>query len=169
MPSHWLTFYIDGCGLSVLPIKFVPLSERNSLSFTLTGISRRRALIKVNDDISSINSRCTAQLVNQVNKIAQRLLFTEPLLVLCVIIPQGPKASTPNYINEGDGFKHSGRLLIFWCSTWSQSFLHVYSGMYDRWYQFLSSNHPVSRGSDFYFSEMSALVFSNVMIMLNNV
>ena len=80
------------------------LSERNSLTFTLTGTSRRRAFIKVNDDISSINSRCTARLVMQVKKIAQRLLFAEPLLVLRIIIPQGPKASTPNYVNEGDGF-----------------------------------------------------------------
>ena len=76
---------------SVLQMKFVPLSERKAVTFLLTAINRLKALIKVDDDTSSISSRWTARLVRQVNKIAKRFLFTDT----CKKLPRVQRRQIP--------------------------------------------------------------------------
>lgn len=56
---------------SVLPTKFIPLSERNFATLPRMATNLLKALIKVGDDISSTSSICTARHVRHVNKIPQ--------------------------------------------------------------------------------------------------
>jgi hypothetical protein len=77
------------------PMKFVPLSEKNSFTLSQIAIKRRNALIKDEVLISSMTYMWTALQERQENKTAHRLELTLSPRVRLVTISQEPKQSTP--------------------------------------------------------------------------
>lgn len=73
------------------------------------------ALMKLDVDIVSMSSMCTALVDMQVKSTAQRLLSALPPLVRRVVTVQGPKTSSPTLVNGGIGVSLStGKSAIFW-------------------------------------------------------
>lgn len=69
---------------------------------------------------------CTALLVKHVNKIAHLLALATPPLVFLAVTSQGPKVSTPTYVNGGDGLhRKSGIFPIFCVSSLRRNFLQI--------------------------------------------
>ena len=93
--SSALTFWSSISSIAFLssasaPIKFVPLSQRISLTGPLLQMNRLNAWIKESVSKESATSMCTALLAKQVNN-APYLLTTDLPRCTC----QGPKKSTP--------------------------------------------------------------------------
>ena len=95
--------------LFLVPTKLLPLSQRRSL-FPLLPTNLLKLWMKASVSIDDTLSRWTALLQRQVKII---LYFFRVLLLS--LMWNGPKMSTPTYVNGGASFIRSGgRLAIFW-------------------------------------------------------
>lgn len=96
----------------------MPLSERRSLAGPRTEKNLLNAFMKLDVDMDSTSSMCTALVVMHVKSTTHLLLSALPPLVRRVITIHGPKTSSPTLAKGGIGESLSaGKSAIFWiCS-----------------------------------------------------
>lgn len=97
------------------PTKFVPLSERSSFAGPQIEKNLLKALIKLDVDMASSSSMCTARVDKQVKRTAHHLLSALPPLVRWVKTDHGPNTSKPTLVKGGWAITlYSGSSAIFW-------------------------------------------------------
>ena len=105
------------------PTKFVPLSERRSFAGPRIEKNLLKALIKLDVDMASSSSMCTARVDKQVKRTAHRLLSPLPPLVRRVKTDHGPNTSKPTLVKGGPTTTLStSSSAIFWLRNLPRSF-----------------------------------------------